>query len=278
MTKTPPLSLEDIAWIKKYSGDVINHFAAEFKEAGDRFQKYQSVLKRFSDTVEKTLETDWSLFTAVDEAHNELCIASALLNNSDPKFSLVEYEPALPCCKKSIDFRVTTVEGLTFYVDIKTIHPRQKDRWEQFEQAQKEKWLPDNVNVIIHKEWLGGEIWHNWFSARSRMLQYTLELEQKIQECKLSGDKVFFILALCGSGFHWQNDHLEDFVSFYNKGFHRSDDAFSQMEEKYIKDSGTKIDRSIKQFACLKRGKGEIQHTRLTWNVQPPKYFLPVDS
>ena len=65
----------------------------------------------------------------------------------------------------------------------------------------KEGWIADNVQVAISQQWLGGEIWHAWFAARARMLEYTLELESKIAEGKLAGENTLFVLALCGDGF-----------------------------------------------------------------------------
>jgi hypothetical protein len=123
----------------------------------------------------------------VDEAHNELCVASAILANEKPHTARLEYEPPLQDCKKSIDFRATAEDGSLNYVDVKTIKPLSKDRWDQYEKAREEKWLPENVHVILEKEWLGGEMWHSMFAARGRMLEYALELEAKIAEATLSG-------------------------------------------------------------------------------------------
>ena len=56
-----------------------------------------------------------------------------------------------------------------------------------------------NVIVGISLHWLGGEIWHAWFAARDRMLEYSLEPEQKIAEAGLEDDKAIFVLALVRS-------------------------------------------------------------------------------
>jgi hypothetical protein len=64
---------------------------------------------------------------------------------------------------------------------VKTIKPQDTDRGEQFERARAEAWPSDNIVVGIATEWLGGEIWHAWFAARGRMLEYSLELEQKLR-------------------------------------------------------------------------------------------------
>jgi hypothetical protein len=210
-------------------------------------------------------------FSAVDEAHNELCIAAAILRNPNPEFSVLEYEPLLDRCSKSIDFRAKTTDDLTLFVDVKTIKPMSKDRWEQYEKALEEGWLPNNVKLLLSREWLGGELWHNTFAARSRFLDYALELEQKIADCKLQAEKTFFVLFFCGEGFYWYEDELQDFVSFYFSGTHRSDDPFSKAETRYMEEKRLSIGRTISRFACMRRPQGEIHRKRLNWNVQPPQ-------
>jgi len=211
-----------------------------------------------------------SLFRAVDEAHNELCIASAILENKEPQFTCLEYEPPINGCAKSIDFLATSNE-LKVYVDVKTIKLVATDRWEQFEKAQAEGWLPGNVNITLEKEWLGGELWHNMFAARSRMLEYSLELELKIAEGNLSEGNTLFVLALCGEGFYWHQDEPEDFVSYYFSGTHRDDDPFSKAEARDIQDKNIGITQTISRFACMLRPQGDVLQKRLNWNVQPPR-------
>ena len=123
------------------------------------------------------------------------------------------------------------------------------------------------MHVVIAEEWLGGEIWHAWFAARARMLEYTRELERKTAEANLSGENKLFVLALCSDGFRWQQDGLEDFVSFYYSGVHRGDDAFSKAELRYISDKKITLNRTISQFAYMKRAQSQIRPARLNWNV-----------
>lgn len=267
-----PLRQEDIDWMTAYANEVVTTFRSRFESASDRFNTWHPLLERFSSAIETVKANGRSLFRAVDETHNELCIASALLENRAPLFACLEYEPPLPGCAKSIDFRAKTDGGVTVYVDVKTIKPLAKDRWEQFERAQAEGWFPQSVSVVLSKEWLGGELWHNMFAARGRMLEYSLELEQKIAEGNLSGDGSLFVLALCGEGFHWHEDELEDFVSYYYSGTHRGDDAFGNAEARYVEEENLSIARTISRFACMRRPQGDIFPKRLNWNVQPPRY------
>ena len=271
MNAETKLGEEDIAWVKAYAEEVSNAFEDIFNGPKDRFKDGPRLIERFKAAIEEVLKNRRGKFRAVDEAHNELCIAAAILQNSNPKFTVLEYELTLARCAKTIDFCAKIADGVTLFIDVKTIKPVPKDRWEQFEKALEERWLPDNVKLIFSKEWLGGELWHNRFAARSRMLEYTLELEQKIADCKLQADKTFFALMLCWEGFYWHESELEDFVSFYFTGAHRFDDPFSKAETKYIGERKLKLARTISRFACMRRPQGDVHQKRLNWNVQPPR-------
>ncbi len=225
-------------------------------------------MRRFIETVGTVLKHGRSRFRAVEEAHNELCIAAAILSNESIRFVRLEYEPPLHGCAQSIDFRATAERGLTLFVDVKTIKPEARDRWDQYQRALYERWFPPNVHVIVEKEWLGGELWHNMFAARSRMLEYTLELEKKIADGGLTGqEETFFFLALCGTGFHWRESQLEDFVEFYRTGVHRTGDSFSKVEIKHIEKNNLSFDRTISRFACMRRSQNDIHLKSVNWNV-----------
>jgi hypothetical protein len=271
MTVRETLSKEDTAWIKSYAAEVSKAFGADFSGADNRFNDSKRLLQRFTGAIGSVLANGLAAsFPEVDAAHNELCVATALLSNTALHFTTLEYEPVLTGCAKSIDFRATTNDGLILFVDVKTIQPETKDRWDQFEKARKQGWFPENVNVILSKGGLGGELWHNMFAARSRMLEYTLELEAKIRDGKLADDRTIFILALCGEGFHWRHDQLEDFVAFYSGGAHRSDDSFSKAELKDMADRKITLDRTISRFSCMNRCQFDIRQRRLNWHVRPP--------
>jgi hypothetical protein len=269
-----PMTDDDVEWLKQYGVEVAESFTIEFREAGGRFSQWPRILYRFTEAVDIVLKKGRSYFRSVDEAHNELCIASAILSNPDPKIARLEYEPLLDGCAKSIDFLATTADrAMNYYVDVKTIKPKPTDRWEQFEKAKKDGWFPGNVNVMLSKTWMGGELWHSMFAARARMLEYTLELEEKIAGGKLAAANAFFILALCGDGFDWHESHLEDFVSFYYSGTHRQDDSFSQAEQKYMRENIISVKRTIASFACMCRSRGAVRQKRLNWRVQPPSFL-----
>lgn len=265
------LTADDIAWVREYAADVQKTFGQAFDAASDRFKDGKVLLYRFNAAIKSVLHNGRGHFRAVDEAHNELCVASALLANTKLKFVRLEYEPPLPGCARTIDFRSTADNRQIAYVDVKTIKPEDTDRWEQFEKAKAEGWFPDNIIVGISEEWLGGEIWHAWFAARSRMLEYSLELEQKIADAGLAADNVITVLALCGDGFRWHQDQLEDFAAFYSTGVYRGDDTFSQVERRYMTDKKISLQRNISRFAYFQRKQGEMHPNRVNWNVRPPR-------
>jgi hypothetical protein len=270
---SPPaleLTADDIAWVRAYAAEAVKTFGNEFEAAPDRFQDGQVLVDRFNAAIECVLAKGRGHFRAVDEAHNELCVAGALLGNSKLKFIRLEYEPALADCGKTIDFRATAENGQIVYVDVKTIKPEDTDRWEQFERARAERWFPENVIVAISEQWSGGEIWHSWFAVRGRMLEYSLELEEKIGEAKLAEENVATVLALCSDGFRWRQDQLEDFVAFYSTGVYRADDPFSEMERTYMSTEGISLARTISRFGYFERKQGEVRPRRMNWYVRPP--------
>jgi hypothetical protein len=255
--------------IESYRAEVLGIFGELFAADAGRFADGQRLLRRFNEAVDHALNS--SPLSAFGEAHNELCVARALLRSSKPRFSSLAYEPPLNGCAKTIDFCGKSDEGLIVYVDVKTIAPVPKDRWEQFEKAQREKWFPENVRVGLYEEWMGGETWHGWSTGRGRMLEYTLELEEKIRKGDLKGQKdTSVILALCGTGFDWHESQLEDFADFYRSGRYRSDDSFAKMEAHFMTEQKIGLDRTVTGFAYLERKKTAILPAVMHWNVRGP--------
>jgi hypothetical protein len=262
---------DEAAWVRNYAEEVSDTFRATF-QADDRFPDWPRLAQRFSGAVNSVLKYGFSKFSAVEEAHNEMCVVRALLANENPRLGRLDYEPPLEGCARSIDFRGTGEDGLTLFVDVKTTQPKSSDRWDQFEKANEERWFPANVNVMLSKAWLGGDLWHSMFAARSRMLEYALELEKKITEGNLlNRENTFFILVLCGAGYHWHEDELEDFVAFYRTGVHRPDDPFSKAELKHIEKKRISLTRTITRFACMRRTQGGVLPAKLNWHVRPPQ-------
>ncbi len=266
--------LKDIQWLKSHFDTVEATYSQRFKAEKRRFKDWKRLVKRYTQAVTHVLEHRTTL-SAVDEAHNELSIAYALLQHSNQRFSSICYEPRLPHCAKSIDFRAVVAEEETVFIDVKTIKPKDKDRWEQYEKVQKKKLVPENVEFILQEDWCGGKLWHNRFSSRSSMLKYALELEGKIRECKLSSEKTLFVLMFCGEGFYWREDQLEDFVEFYTTGRNRQDDRLRNMEVHHIAEKQIVLSQEISGFACMIREQGDVDYRRVNWNIQPPQDPFP---
>jgi hypothetical protein len=267
------LRKDDVAVVNAYAAKVSSAFSTQFKGAGDRFQGSRRLLRRFTSAVDSVLTNGWSKFLSVDEAHNELCIASAILSNTSPVFTRLEYEPRLAGCAKSIDFRAINGE-VAVYVDVKTITPKPTDRWDQFIKFEERGRFPEKVVVFLQEEWLGGELWHNMYASRERMLEHTIGLEKKISAGNLAAKDTFFVLALCGYELYWHQDELEDFVSFYYTGFHRPDDPLSTAEAKYLEDNNLSFAGAISRFACMFRSQLGLHPHRLNWRVLPPDISL----
>ncbi|HDH01247.1 MAG TPA: hypothetical protein ENG80_05505 [Nitrospirae bacterium] len=261
---------EEIKWLESYKEEVSGYYAPLFDGSGIDFKDWDKLLQRFADAVDNVLSGGRQLFSAAYEAHNELCIADAIISNPNPKFIALEYEPPLIDCAQSIDFRAIAEDESAVYVDVKTIKPSPKDRWDQFERAIKERWFPENIEVMMSKEWLGGELWHSKFTARSRMLKYTLELEQKINDSTFTEDNYIFALALCCDGFSWHHDELEDFVHYYYSGSYRFDDPLADVQSRYMDEKGLAFRQTISRFVYVQRSWWDVQHKRINWNVQPP--------
>src|ERR1043166_3326967 len=106
-SKTSTVSSAEIGALKDYAAGVTQTFQQEFKAATDRFKEGQVLLDRCDSAIESVLKDGWEHFSAVDEAHNEMCVASALLSNTALKLIDLAYEPTLLGCSKTIDFRAT---------------------------------------------------------------------------------------------------------------------------------------------------------------------------
>jgi len=267
-----PRSIDDadIAWLREYETAVLEHFRPRFAAHAAQFTGGDTLLTRYSDAIRQVTEQGRKLFSAVDEAHNEICVADGILADPSTANAKLLYEPALPNTDKTVDFILEEADGRLTVVDVKTIKPEARDRWSQYERAVKEKWFPKNVLFVLEREWLGGELWHTAFTSRARFLEYAMELEGKLAAAAFGEMAHRRILMLCGEGFHWRQDELEDFVHLYRSGAHRADDPFALAEVRHIETNGIAIARTISSFGCLDRRQGDVAARRINWHVQPP--------
>jgi hypothetical protein len=269
-----PIDDADIAWLREYEQATLGHFRPRFTAYGARFAHGDALLARYSGAIETLIEQGRAYIRPVDEAHNEICVADTILADPSTVEATLLYEPPLPNTDKTIDFVLREADGKCSLVDVKTIKPQPNDRWDQYERAINEGWLPKNVQFLLQQERQGGELWHAAFASRSRFLEYTLELEEKVAAASYGDAARRRILMLCGEGFYWRQDELEDFVAYYRSGVHRGDDPFSLAEARYVEEKGLAFQRSVTSFGCLDRRQGDITPRRVNWHVQPPQMPL----
>lgn len=201
---------------------------------------------------------------------NELILANLILNNKDFICEQLLYEPkpdALKNSAKSIDFRFIMEKKDTVYCDVKTIRPEIKDSWEKFKNDQ--GYFPENIKVELDKKWMGGEIYHCMRNARASMLQYAIELEDKIEAYSKS-IKTHYVLIFCGNGFHWHLDEFEDFADFYLTGKHNPGDQFCNMENYYIQSEKIVFQKTINRFAYFEHKEYEIDYRKFVCPVRGP--------
>src|SRR5215467_3333072 len=85
-----PLTERDIKWLEQYRKEVVTQFKTFFDGSQDRFDGGERLLCRLDEALESVRQG--GSFRAVDAAHNELCIARALLLDTDPQFSELRQE------------------------------------------------------------------------------------------------------------------------------------------------------------------------------------------
>jgi len=212
----------------------------------------------------------------ITEVVNELCFADLILK--DEKVRTAEYEPPIGNTKKTIDFLVVLensgVPCTRIYYDVKTIQPEERNSWERYERTKVKGLFTSGTELVLDPEWMGGEIAHDFFVAREKFLEYTLEFEDKIRHIK-NRESCRFEMVFCGDGFQWRCDHLEDFADFYFTGRHRHDDPFGDMEAFDLAEKRIALDRTINGFCYLQRTKPRVTVTKFKRNVRGPLLFSP---
>jgi len=243
-----------------------------------RFPNVECLLERFRhirNIIDRQLQQDnQALINQAIEITNELCVAKWILNPERECNNLI-YEPPVQensgtgKVRKTIDFCASMKSGQTVYFDVKTIQPDKVNAWAKFEKIKERGLLPENFDMDLEEQSLGGETWHDSFSSRGRMLEYTVELEKKINNYR-SGDKTFFVMIFCSNGFDWHRDELEDFADFYSTGCHNPDDPYRKMEQFDLRQKKIKFQNNITAFCYLERPKTSLRGTKVVCPVQGP--------
>lgn len=256
------------AFNKSVDADLLRILRAEV----ERFKSAERFIDRYNSIVNRVIDRGTDYLNEFHEAHNELVIAFLLLvDKSDSNIVTLEYEPQIDGCENRFDFVSTMSDGSVFYIEVKTIHPMSQDDWENYKNAIKNELIPANVELILKKEWLGGELYHNTYAARSKMLDYTLVMEDKINKCLDERNRGKTFLVYFTNGFHWHLDELEDFIYFYRNGKHFPGDIFALMESHHVKEKGIVFKKNIDCFSFFKRPKLDIRPSKYVWYVNEPQ-------
>lgn len=229
--------------------------------------------RRFEEAVTSCRADPKRNHRSITECVNELAVAKLLLE--DPTITgTITYEPDILPDGRKIDFVVDRGAD-NLYIEVKTVSPSAADTdeaWERF--LEREKHHPENVKVLLGKDWMGGAIYANLFASRSKFLEYTRDFESRLATAKAikQGPGV---LIFCGNGFAWHKSNLEDFVDFYLDGVHRGDDPFRLMEEHYIGKNKIELLRNIDHFAFLRRHVESPRREEFHFPIRGPLLILP---
>jgi ribosomal protein L30 len=209
----------------------------------------------------------------ISELVNEMAVAKVLAADLHLAGMTIEYEPALLPDGRRIDF-VVDRGGDNLYVEVKTVRPKTADTDKaRNNYLRRSKYHPKNVQFITKKDWMGGAIYGNTFTSRSRFLEYTLDFEVRLAAAKATKPGPG-VLVFCGNGFAWRLSDLEDFADFYRNGVHRADDPFALMEKRDMDEKGVPLLRNVDHFAFLKRHIEQAQAEKFTYPVRGPQFGM----
>jgi len=266
------LSEERKAQFQNFNKSVEADLFGILRSEKGRFNSVEEFIKRYNSIVERVIDIGTDHLNAFHEAHNELVTALTLLEDkSDPKIIVLDYEPTIDRCESRFDFIATMTDGTTCYIEIKTIHPMSQDDWEKYKKAINNDLIPNNVGLLLEEEWLGGELYHNTYASRSKMLDYTLDMEDKIHKCIGEGNHGRTFLVYFTNGFHWHLDEFEDFIYYYRNGNHFPGDPFALMEDHHVKEKNIVFKKNIDCFSFFRRPKLDMRPSKIIWCVNEPK-------
>ena len=165
------------SFVDESRNDLVKVIESDHK----KFPSWEKLINQYNESIDKLYGEEGSAFlNRFQEVHNELCTAVILLEDSTISESMcLEYEPKIAEGKPRFDFKVNVKGEPTRWVEVKTIHPDTQDDWEQFQEAVRNNRFPENTEMILHKDWLGGELFHNAYSSRKKMIDNALLMERK---------------------------------------------------------------------------------------------------
>ena len=256
--------------LRDFLTEVRDTLCEDVLTSADRFPDAPRLVERFSSAVDRLFDRGWDHHSHVIEVHNEVCTADLILQQTDPVCESLDYELPLKC-ERRFDFRACYPDEPSYWLEVKTIHPERLDAWEKYGAALEMDRFSPQARLHLEKEGLGGELYHKYFAARSGILSYTADTEQKIVDCLTEESELTF-LVLYSNGFDWHLDQLEDFLHFYRFGQHFEGDPFGKMEEYYIEDRGIELFRNVDHFSFIKRTWDAVRPSAPRWSVRPVQF------
>jgi hypothetical protein len=199
------------------------------------------------------------------ESSNEMYLIKHLLE-AETQIVSMEYEKTLLHTAKTIDLYVELENGNRVFLDVKTIQPENIDAWDNYIRIKQHL----HGNVYLEKDGFGGIFWHKKFTARSKMLEYTIELEEKVPR---NEEQEGTFMIFCSDGLDWHLDELEDFADFYKYNQHRGDDFFRNIEQHHISEKEIELKRNISGFCYFEREKFDSSEMKFRFNVRGPQMF-----
>jgi hypothetical protein len=266
----------DCELVEKFLREVESEILPSISAGATRLQGHQKLLANYHAARVAWQSGSVDHVQGITAAVNELCIARRILD--DNKVESASYEPQLKSTRKTIDFLVYLVgsDARIFY-DVKTIQPEGLDKWDSYKRAKDSGWFTPNTCLALEQEGMGGAIFHELLASRQKFIDYTLELEEKIRplsNCK----RTYFRLVLCGDGFQWRRDHVEDFADFYFFGHCRVDDTLGAMQTHYMEKKGINFDRTIHGFCYFERKRSSTAVAAFKCDVHGPKFPWQVST
>lgn len=256
-------------FVDKFLTEVDAQIVSTITAGAPKLQGHQKLLAKYHAACAAWHSESVNHVQGITATVNELCVAKLILD--DKKVTSASYEPQLEGTAKTIDFLVCLVgtEARIFY-DVKTVQPEKGDAWNRYENMKSKGWFTPHTSLELEQEGMGGEIAHELFASREKFLDYTLELEAKIQSLPMQ-TLTNFRLIFCGNGIQWQRDHLEDFAAFYFSGHSRADDTLGSMQSHYMAEKGITFDRSIHEFCYFARERLKTEIDVFGCDVRGPR-------
>lgn len=269
----PSLNEDTKNLIQSFINASINDLVKVVELNHEKFPSWEKLISLYNDSIDKLFSEGTTALNRFQEMYNELCTAVLILEDTTiSKERCLEYEPKIAKGKPRFDFKITVPDEPIRWIEVKTVHPDTQDDWNQFQKAVRNNRFPQNTEMILHKDWLGGELFHNAYSSRKKMIDNALVMEKKIEACLNKSETDITFLVLFSDGLQWHIDRLEDFIHYYRTGFHFPGDPFSKMEKFFYETEGICFKKTINHFAYIRRQKAENRPSRVVWSVLPPKW------